>query len=654
MSQVNIEIISVVRNKNAAGLVDKKPELKARLDRYGYTLTGVKNTVLNARKIRASLDEIAKSENRPDVVIIANALSTTDSTSFRKYFVETVAEAEHSANERTPKDYWKKRDKAFRDAKKNGATQEELDALEEEFRLYRKKSKVFKLGEFGNGYKGYCFMFKGLQVAVLPQARLTGENDDDVISLAAVRTKEVFENSAEDYPDGFGIKEYIPERTGFAYKFIPMRGDGGKEVARKCVVIASFLVFLTALSMLMYNMVFLSMRNAALNGEIQKIAHGIEDDTQKDKKPDKGDTIDWKKLKEVNDEIVGWIEMDNTKIDYPVLWHKGDDRNYQFYLSHNYKKEWDSFGSIFLDYRCTNGTDSKNTVIHGHHIQDGSFFGDLMKFGGTTGNLDFYKKTPTLEFDTPKSQGTYKIISVFKTNTLSTQGEFFNYMIGDFQNEKDFMNYVYNVRIRSLFNCPVDVNEDDELITLSTCSYEFTNWRTVVVARKVRVGESKKVDVSKASLNNNIVWPQVYYSTYGGTRPKVTDFCTAYEKGQIDWYNGDYDFKNQKVVEPSSSASGSTAGTTGANGQTAAQQPTTQAKIYLTVRFLNYDGSVLSEQKVEYGKAAKAPANPTKPSDEFYDYKFKEWGLDYSNVTCNMDIAPVFDYTLKPEYAQAQ
>lgn len=108
MSQVNIEIISVVRNKNAAGLVGKKPELKARLDRYGYTLTGVKNTVLNARKIRAALDGIAKSDNRPDVVIIANALSTTDSTSFRKYFVETVAEAEHSANERTPKDYWKR------------------------------------------------------------------------------------------------------------------------------------------------------------------------------------------------------------------------------------------------------------------------------------------------------------------------------------------------------------------------------------------------------------------------------------------------------------------------------------------------------------------------------------------------------------------
>lgn len=655
MSQINIEIISVIRNKNTVGLVDKMPDLKARLDKYGYTLTGVKNTVLSAGKIKASLDEIAKSNNKPDVVIIANALSTTDSTSFRKYFVETVAEAEHSANERVPKDYWKKRDKAFAAAKKRGADSAEFEALEKEFKLYRKKSKVFKLGEFGNGYKGYCFMFKGLQVAVLPQAKLTGENDDDVISLAAVRTKEVFENSADDYPDGFGIKEYVPEKTGFAYRFIPMRGDGGKEVARKCVVIASFLVFLTALSMLMYNMVFLSMKNAALNGEIQKIAHGTEDNTGNNKKPDKGDTIDWKKLKKINEEIVGWIQLNNTQIDYPVLYHKGDDRTYQYYLSHNYKGDYDSFGSIFLDYRCTKGTDSKNVVMHGHHIQDGSMFGDLMKYGGTTGNLDFYKKSPTIKFDTPEEQGTYKIISVFKTNTLSSQGEFFNYMIGDFQNEKDFMNYVYNVRIRSLFKCPVDVNEDDELITLSTCSYEFTNWRTVVVARKVRVGESKKVDVSKASLNNNIVWPQVYYSAYGGTRPTVTDFCTAYEKGQIDWYNGDYDFKNQKVVEPTSSVAGSsTSGSKGANGQTATQQPTTQAKVYLTVRFLNYDGSVLTTQEVEYGKAAKAPANPTKPSDEYYDYKFKKWQLDYSKVTCDMDIAPSFEPVLKPEYAQAQ
>ncbi len=649
MNLINIEIISVVRNKNAVDLADKKPELRERLDKYGYTLTDVKNTVLRGSKIKSALNEIAKSDNRPDVVIIANALSTKDSSSFRKYFVETVAEAERSENDPTPKNYWKNRDKAFNDAKKRGASQEELDELEDEYRLYKKKSKVFKLGEFGNGYKGYCFMFKGLQVAVLPQSSLTGENDDDVISLAAVRTKEVFENSAEDYPNGFSIKEYVPERTGFAYRFIPMKGDGGKEIARKSVVIASFLVFVSALSLLMYNMVFLSMKNAALNAEIQKIAHGDDGDDSSDNKPEVDDVINWDELLKINDEIVGWIEIDNTKVDYPVLWHKEDNRNYQYYLSHNYKGDYDSFGSVFLDYRCENGTDSKNTVIHGHHIQDGSMFGDLMKYGGTTGNLDFYKESPTIEFDTPEAQGTYKIISVFKTNTLSSQGEFFNYMIGDFQNEKDFMNYVYNVRVRSLFNCPVDVNEDDELITLSTCSYEFTNFRTVIVARKVRDGESSKVDVSRATLNSNPVWPQVYYSAYGGTRPEVTDFCTAYEKGQIDWYTGDYDFKDQEVVEPTTEES-----TASGNSGSENKQPTTEKKVYLTVKFLDYKGDVISTQKIEYGKSAKAPKDPTKPSDEYYDYVFKEWQLDFSKVTTDMVIAPSFEAVLKPQYTQPQ
>ena len=645
---MQIEILSVVKKQSDAGLVDRTYQLRQRLSKYGYSLVDIKTTQLNSVKIRTALNEIAKSEEKPDAVIIANALSTTDSSSFRKYFVDAVATAEKSENEPIPKNYWKKRDADFRKAKKENATEEELEALSEGYRIFRKKSKVFKLGEFGNGYKGYCFMFKGIRVAVLPQSSLTGEDDDDVISLAAVRTEEVFENSAEKYPGGFSIKEYIPPKTGFVNRFIPKRGDGAKEIGRKCVVIASFCVFMAALSLLLYNMVYLNMKNTALNGEIQKIAYSTEVDSEGDNKPEKGKTINWKELKKINSDIVGWIQMDNTKVDYPVLWCQSDNRNYQYYLSHNYKKDYDSYGSIFLDYRCTNGTDSKNIVVHGHHIQGGSMFGDLMKFGGTSGNLDFYKKTPTITFDTPDGEGTYKIISVFKTNTLSSHGEFFNYMIGDFQNEKDFMNYVYNVRVRSMFNCPVDVNEDDELLTLSTCSYEFTNFRTVVVARKVRKGESTKVDVSKATLNKNAVWPQVYYSAYGGTRPEVTDFCTAYEKKQIDWYNGDYDFKDQKVVEPTT-----TADTTDANGQSSAQ-PTTQAKVYLNVTFLNYDGSVLNTQKVEYGKAAKAPADPKKPSDDYYDYVFKEWQLDFSKVTCDMTIAPTFEPVLKPEFTQTQ
>lgn len=645
---MDIEILSVSNKDNSLELSEQTDIIRSNLQNQGFNLTYVNKVALKPNKIKIAVDASASNPEKPDVIIIANALSSTDSTSFRKMFAETVASAEHAKNEPAPKDYWKKRNLAFREAKKRNASDEELEQLSEEYRLYKKKSRIFSLGDFGNGYKGYCFMYKGVKVGVLPQAVLAQKDVKDVISLAAARIGDVFERSAEDYPEGFSTREYVPEKTGFVNKFIPVRGDSGKEVARKCVVIISFLVFLTALSFLFYNMIYLSMKNSQLNGEIQKIAHGTESSSSENK-PDVGDTIDWDKLKNINDEIVGWIQINDTQIDYPVLWHKSDDRSYQYYLSHNYKGDYDSYGSIFLDYRCTSGTESKNTVIHGHHMNDGSMFGDLMKYGGTSGNLDFYKNSPTIEFDTPDGDATYKIISVFKTNTLSSQGEFFNYMVGDFQNDKDFMNYVYNVRVRSLINCPVDVNEDDTLITLSTCSYEFTNFRTVVVARKVRDGESVKVDTSQASLNKNAVWPDVYYSVRGGTRPTVTDFCTAYDAGEIDWYNGDYDFKDQKVVTETTASTEASNNSSSSQSQSKAE-PTTEAKVYCTVTFINYDGTEISTQQVEYGKAATAPAEPVKPSDEYYDYVFKGWGLDFNKVTVDMTIAPVFEPVLKEQY----
>ena len=642
-----IEILSVSKKKETDTLPQHTDELRTELDKYGFYLTQIKKAHMSSGRIYTALDKIATASEKPDIVIIANALDTKDSKSFRKYFVETVAAAERAENEPAPKKYWKNRNDAFRNAKKNNASEDEIKALEDEYRMYRKKSKVFSLGDFGNGFNGYCFMYKGMKVATVPKASLLDRDMSQIVALAAVRVTEVYENSANEYPDGFSIQEYVPAKTGFVNNFIPIRGDSGKEVARKCVVIMAFLVFLAALGMLFYNMVFLSVKNAQLNGEIQKIAHGTQKDDKTDKKPEVGETINWDALKDINKEIVGWIQMDNTQIDYPVLWHKGDDRHSQYYLSRNYKGGYDSFGSIFVDYRCEKGAKSQNVVLHGHHMNDGSMFGNLLNYGVTSPNMDFYKKTPTVEFDTPDGQATYKIISVFKTNTLSAHGEFFNYMVGDFQNEKDFMNYVYNVRIRSMINCPVDVNEDDRLLTLSTCSYEFTNFRTVIVARKVRVGESKKVDVSKATKNKNAVWPKVYYSAYGGSRPKVTDFCTAYDSGQVDWYSGDYDFKDQKIKPTVPDTTVPTA----SNGQTTAQA--TETKIYFTIKFINYDGSEIETQKVEYGKDAQKPKDPVKPSDKYYDYVFKGWQLDYTNVKCDMTIAPKFEAVLKPEYADA-
>ena len=651
-----IEILSVCKKNGTDSVSWNEEPLKKSLGERGYTLTGVKKTILQASAIKAALTSISKRSDKPDILIVTGALKTKDNTSFKKYFVESVVASERSVNEPPPKDYWKKRNAAMKEARQKKLSKEEIRELEKEWELTRKKAKIFSLGDFGNGYKGYAFIFNGVRVAAVPKAELAGKPFDEIAAAAALRTTEVFENGKNDFPDGFSEQTYVPEKNGFANRFIPLPGDDKKEVARKCVVIASALVFLGALGVLFYNMVFLSVQNSQLNGEIQKIAHGSDDaggTSGGGGKPSKGkgSSINWDELKKINNEIEAWIQIKDTQIDYPVLWHKGDDASDQYYLNHNYKSEYDSYGCIFLDYRCTNGMDSKNIVLHGHHMNDGSMFGDLMEYGGTEGNLDFYKEHPTVVFDTPQGDGMYKIISVYKTNTLSAHGEFFNYMVGDFQNEKDFMNYVYNVRIRSLINCPVDVNEDDELLTLSTCSYEYTNFRTVVVARRVRIGEDAKVDTGKASLNSEAVWPEIYYSSRGGTRPEVTDFCTAYEKKQIDWYDGNYDFKDQKVSVPTTAGSTSE---TKKSKSTANDVPTTEPIVLCSVTFINYDGSFIENQTIEYGKAAKAPEDPVKPSDQYYDYKFKGWGLDFSKVTTDMTIAPVFEPILKPEYTNAQ
>ena len=623
-----IEVLSVCKKNETEPLSWRDKDIERSLEAKGYKLKGIKKTLLQASAIKMTLSSIAKSYNKPDIAIVTGALKSKDNSSFKKYLVESVVAAEKAVNEPVPKDYWKSRNAAFKAAKARNASKEELEELEKSFELTRKKAKVFSLGDFGNGYKGYAFMFDGMRVAVVPKAELCGMDFAEIAALACERTNDVFENNKDEYPDGFSVHTYVPPKTGFVNRFIPLPGDGAKEIARKCVVIVSLLVFIVAAWVLIYH----------AGGETPNKG--------------KGSSINWDDLLKVNKEIVGWIQINGTKIDYPVLWHKGDDITGQYYLNHNYKRDYDSYGCIFLDYRCTSGMNSKNIVLHGHHMNDGSMFAGLMDYGGTEGDLDFYKKHPTIKFDTPQGDGVYKIISVYKTNTLSAHGEFFKYMVGDFQNDKDFMNYVYNTRIRSLINCPVDVNEDDELLTLSTCSYEYTNFRTVVVARRVRIGETSKVDTNKASLNGNAVWPEVYYSSRGGKRPTVTDFCTAYEKQQIDWYDGTYDFKDQKVTsDTTAEATTKKSGTTASSGS---NEPTTKPVQLHSVTFINYDGSFISTQTVEDGKAATPPPDPVKPSDQYYDYKFKGWQLDFKKVTCDMTIAPSFEAILKPEYRNQQ
>ena len=231
----------------------------------------------------------------------------------------------------------------------------------------------------------------------------------------------------------------------------------------------------------------------------------------------------------VNQDIVGWVTVDGTVIDYPVLHSSTDDPEH--YLYRTYKDEYSIYGSIFLEAGCEITGDIQ--VLYGHSMNDGSMFRSLVSFDDPA----VVAASPVIEYDTTEEASQWRIVSVFKTNTDPSQGEIFSYVRSGFASAEEKREYLYQVMQRSAVDTGVTVNENDDLLLLSTCSYEFDGFRTVVVARRVRDGETvTKTNVTSAE---HTLYPDCWYSRYGGSAypwPETLD--EAIEQGLANWYDG--------------------------------------------------------------------------------------------------------------------
>lgn len=233
-------------------------------------------------------------------------------------------------------------------------------------------------------------------------------------------------------------------------------------------------------------------------------------------------------LKEEYPDLMGWIEIDALDISFPVM---KSDVSGEYYLYKDYTGSYTKYGSIFLDE--SSNIYSFNQILHGHAMFDGSMFYPLIDYY----DLDVYASAPTITYDTYEEAGEWKIIAVFKTNTYSSQGDFFDYFVSDFDTDEEKLQYLYDVMSRSMIDTGVYVNETDELLMLSTCSYEYEGFRTVVVARKVRDDESAEVDTSNAYLRDDVVYPDVWYENSSDVDPNYPDtFEEAYEQNLTDWW----------------------------------------------------------------------------------------------------------------------
>ena len=157
----------------------------------------------------------------------------------------------------------------------------------------------------------------------------------------------------------------------------------------------------------------------------------------------------------VNKRIVGWISVDNTKLNNPIL-HAD---NNEFYLNHNYKDRESRAGSVFMDYRNDALDISRNTILYGHAMKDGTMFGSLKNYL----NQDYADAHRTIYLDTLYEGYDIEVFAAYET-TID-----FYYIETEFKTDEEFLQFIGEVQKRSTIDMNVDIGPDDKIITLSTC-----------------------------------------------------------------------------------------------------------------------------------------------------------------------------------------
>ena len=176
-------------------------------------------------------------------------------------------------------------------------------------------------------------------------------------------------------------------------------------------------------------------------------------------------------LFEKNIDYRGWIKIDNTNINYPIL--QGQDN--EEYLYKDINNEYIVSGSIFMNY-LNNGFDDQNTVLFGHNMKNGTMFANLKKYK----EEDFFYNNNDIEIELSNGQYLkYKVFSVYITDIND------NYTKTSFEDKDEYKEFLERIKNKSIYKSDISVNENDKIITLSTCSYEFDVARLVVTGKLI-------------------------------------------------------------------------------------------------------------------------------------------------------------------------
>ncbi len=246
---------------------------------------------------------------------------------------------------------------------------------------------------------------------------------------------------------------------------------------KKLLLVVFILILIVSLAISIYY-IYNKYKNKKDNEELKEIINN----TTVDEENNINERIEKvKELQKENPDIIGWLEIENSDISYPVLQGKDND----YYMTHNYKKEYSKDGSLFLDKDYDWNIPSTNLLIYGHNnMSSDEMFSGLMEYK----KEEYYKTHKTIRFTTDKEDAQYEILGVFLSRVYykSETNVFRYYYFINAETEQEFNEYVENSKKASLYETGVTAKYGDQLLTLSTCSYHTTDGRLAVVAKKIK------------------------------------------------------------------------------------------------------------------------------------------------------------------------
>lgn len=215
-----------------------------------------------------------------------------------------------------------------------------------------------------------------------------------------------------------------------------------------------------------------------------------------------GITARTESLLNLNPDICGWIKINDTKVDYPLVLDPGeiseDNAFYggeafksdTFYLNHDIDASYKRAGTLYLDYRNVFGSDedkqSENLIIYGHNMADNSMFGSIRRYRQ---DYSFFEKSPFIQLSSNYKDYDYVIFAFLITSGSYASTDFIYWNMEELDNKEDFDSYVKRCKDYAMIDTGIDVEYGDKLLTLSTCYADEDNSRFLVVARRLRDGE---------------------------------------------------------------------------------------------------------------------------------------------------------------------